>query len=74
MTANVILFGNSNSGKTTALKILYLMLGGSNPTDLKKSPNINRCKLIYKGLIIGFAWGGDTLPIVEENVEFFTNE
>lgn len=73
MTANIILFGGKNSGKTTVLKILYLLLGGKNPKDLTKAPNINRCAITTKGgYTIGFAWGGDSLEIVEDNVEFFT--
>jgi hypothetical protein len=75
MKANVVLFGESNLGKTTALKILYLLLGGKKPGYLKKPTTYQykRVVLKYNDLSIGFGFDGDTLEIVEENVEYFTN-
>ncbi len=64
--ANIILFGTSNSGKTTALKILYYLLVKAVPPA--KTP---RVQIIYKGLAIDIAFNGDDLKTVEQNVAFF---
>ncbi len=64
--ANIILFGTSNSGKTTTLKILHYLLVGSMPPA--KTP---RVKITYKGLTIDIAFNGDDLKTVEQNVAFF---
>lgn len=64
--SNIILFGTSNSGKTTALKILHYLLVGSMPPA--KTP---RVKITYKGLAIDIAFNGDDLKTVEQNVAFF---
>jgi hypothetical protein len=64
--ANIILFGTSNSGKTTTLKILHYLLVGSMPPA--KTP---RVQITYKGLAIDIAFNGDDLETVEQNVAFF---
>lgn len=64
--ANIILFGTSNSGKTTTLKILHYLLVGSMPPA--KTP---RVQITYKGLAIDIAFNGDDLKTVEQNVAFF---
>ena len=64
--ANIILFGTSNSGKTTTLKILHYLLVGSMPPA--KTP---RVQITYKGLTIDIAFNGDDLKTVEQNVAFF---
>lgn len=64
--ANIILFGTSNSGKTTTLKMLHYLLVGSMPPA--KTP---RVQITYKGLAIDIAFNGDNLKTVEQNVAFF---
>ena len=64
--ANIIVFGTSNSGKTTTLKILHYLLVGSMPPA--KTP---RVQITYKGLAIDIAFNGDDLETVEQNVAFF---
>lgn len=64
--ANIILFGTSNSGKTTTLKMLHYLLVGSMPPA--KTP---RVQITYKGLAIDIAFNGDDLKTVEQNVAFF---
>lgn len=64
--ANIILFGTSNSGKTTALKILYFLLTGKTV-----KARMTRVAITYKGLAIDIAFNGDTLGTVEQNVAFF---
>lgn len=73
LKANVILYGNRNSGKTQTLRILYLMLGGKNPKFLNKGNTWKRETLTYNHQIIGICLDGDTLEIVEGNVAFFAN-
>lgn len=68
MKANIILFGTGNSGKTTTLKILYYLLTGTIPPV-----NTPRIQITYKGLKINFAFNGDHIDVVEENVAFFKN-
>lgn len=66
--ANIILFGTSNSGKTTTLRILYYLLTG------KTAPkSTHRIQDRYKGMTIDFAFDGDNLEVVESNVAFFEN-
>lgn len=64
--ANIILFGTSNSGKTTALKILYFLLTGKTV-----KARMTRVAITYKGLAIDIAFNGDDLETVERNVAFF---
>lgn len=64
--ANIILFGTSNSGKTTALKILYFLLTGKTV-----QARMTRVAITYKGLAIDIAFNGDDLKTVEQNVAFF---
>jgi len=64
--ANIILFGTSNSGKTTALKILYFLLTGKTV-----QARMTRVAITYKGLAIDIAFNGDDLETVEQNVAFF---
>ena len=64
--ANIILFGTSNSGKTTALKILYFLLTGKTV-----QARMTRVAITYKGLAIDIAFNGDDLKTVEQNEAFF---
>lgn len=66
--ANIILFGTSNSGKTTTLKILYYLLTGAMPPN-----NTPRIQISYNGLKIDFGFNGDHIDMVEDNVTFFKN-
>lgn len=66
--ANIILFGTGNSGKTTTLKILYYLLVGSMPPA-----NTPRVQITYRGMKIDFAFNGDHIDVVEDNVAFFAN-
>lgn len=66
--ANIILFGTGNSGKTTTLKILYYLLVGSMPPI-----NTPRVQITYRGKKIDFAFNGDHIDVVEDNLAFFAD-
>lgn len=66
--ANIILFGTGNSGKTTTLKILYYLLVGSMPPA-----NTPRVQITYRGKKIDFAFNGDHIDVVEDNLAFFAD-
>lgn len=64
--SNIVLYGISNTGKSTTLRILYYLLSGK-----MACAKDSMCSTVYKGYNIGVAFNGDTLKIVEENVAFF---